>query len=451
MASLRAIRVEGLHGVSPAGTFRSPDPPIPRSPDPPIPRSPMPIRYLTSGESHGPALVGIVEGLPAGVPVSPADLDEHLARRWLGFGRGGRAKIERDRVRVRAGVRFEHTMGSPVALELENAAYERDRSGWPEVMAVEGTGDDVERVSMPRPGHADLAGAQKYGFDRAPRGPDVRPVIDRSSARETAMRVACCSLARQLLRALGIEVGSHVVRLGAVGYDGVEAWRAARDRLLADGGARALYKAADASEVRMLDDALSARAIEHIKETKKAGDTLGGVYEVVATGVPVGLGSYVHWDRRLDGRLAQAILSIQAQKAVEVGDGNEAGWRPGSEVHDPIAANASGGYGRTSNNAGGVEGGVSNGMPIIVRGTMKPIPTLIRPLGSVDLATGTAEPTRYERSDVTSVPAASTVAEATVAWTLAEALLERYGADTFEAVRGRLEADRAAGLGASAA
>ena len=409
----------------------------------------MPIRYLTSGESHGPALVGIVEGLPAGVPVRPADLNEHLSRRWLGYGRGGRAKIETDRVSVQAGVRFEQTMGSPVALVLENAAFLRDRSGWPEVMAVDGDGADIDRISMPRPGHADLAGAQKYGFDREPRGPDVRPVIDRSSARETAMRVACCSVARQMLREVGIEVGSHVVRLGAVGYASLADWQDARDTLLAEGGARRLYEAADASEVRMLDDALTADAIEHIKATKKAGDTLGGVYEVVATGVPVGLGSYVQWDRRLDGRLAQAVLSIQAQKAVEVGDGNEAGWRPGSEVHDPIVARSSGGYGRASNHAGGVEGGVSNGMPIVVRGTMKPIPTLIKPLGSVDLATGTAEPTRYERSDVTSVPAASTVAEATVAWTLAEALLERYGADTFEALRERVEADRAAGLGAS--
>ena len=409
----------------------------------------MPIRYLTSGESHGPALVGIVEGMPAGVPIHPEAINEHLSRRWLGYGRGGRAKFEHDRVNVQAGIRFEHTMGSPIALVVENAAYEKDRSGWPQVMSVEGEGAGIDKISMPRPGHADLAGAQKYGFDREPRGPDVRPVIDRSSARETAMRVACCSVARQMLRALGIEVGSHVVRLGAVGYASSSDWQAARDALLAEGGARALYEAADQSEVRMLDADLSAQTIDHINETKKAGDTLGGVYEVVVTGVPVGLGSYVHWDRRLDGRLAQAILSIQAQKAVEVGDGNEAGWRPGSEVHDPIVASSKGGYGRTSNHAGGVEGGVSNGMPIIVRGTMKPIPTLIKPLGSVDMATGTAEPTRYERSDVTSVPAASTVAEATVAWTIAEALLERYGADTFEALRQRVEADRQAGLGAT--
>ena len=407
------------------------------------------LRYLTAGESHGPALVGIVEGMPAGVPVTPSDLNEHLSRRWLGFGRGGRAKVERDQIEVLGGVRFSHTMGSPVALLLANAAYEKDRAGWPEKMAVTGDGEGVERVTLPRPGHADLAGAQKYGFDRPPHGPDVRPVIDRSSARETAMRVACCSVARQMLRALGIEVGSHVVRLGAVGLDDPADWLRQRDALLAEGGARALYEAADASPVRMLDADLSERAVEHVKQTKKEGDTLGGVYEVVATGVPVGLGSYAQGDRRLDGRLAQAVLSIQAQKSVEVGDGYHAGRRPGSEVHDPITRTETGGvarWGRESNHAGGVEGGISNGQPLVVRGTMKPIPTLIRPLGTADLESGEAQPTRYERSDVTSVPAASTVAEATVAWEIAVALVERYGGDTFEALAARVEADRQRGL-----
>jgi chorismate synthase len=398
------------------------------------------LRFLTAGESHGAALVGIVEGLPAGVPVSVEEIDRHLARRWLGVGRGGRRKVETDRATILSGVRFGHTMGGPVALLIENAAHHADRAGWPEVMAVGGSGEGVEKVTLPRPGHADLAGAQKYGFDRAPRGPDLRPVIERSSARETAMRVACGSLARGLLDALGVEIASHVVRLGAVGSAG--AWADVRDRLLADGGPRALNDAADASPVRMLDAALSDAAVAHVEAARKAGDTLGGVYEVVATGVPVGLGSYVHWDRRLDGRLAQAILSIPAQKAVEIGDGVEAAARPGSEVHDAIVP-GEGGLTRATNRAGGVEGGISNGMPVVVRGYMKPIPTLIRPLPSVDLSTGEAGPTRYERSDVTSVPAASTVAEAMVAWVLAEALLERYGGDTFEAVQARLAADRA--------
>ncbi len=390
------------------------------------------IRYLTAGESHGEALVGIVEGMPAGVPVTASYLDGHLARRWLGFGRGGRARIEQDRIHVYSGIRFGRTMGSPVALRLDNAAYLRDRSGWPEVMSVEATDEPVEKITLPRPGHADLAGVQKYGFD------DIRPVIDRSSARETAMRVACCSVARRLLEEFGIEVGSHVVRIGNVSAGDPAP---AVDRLIREGGARALYGEADRSEVRMLDSDASRRAIEHIVETRENGDSLGGVYEVVVTGVPPGLGSYVHWDRRLDGLLAQAILSIQAQKGVEIGDGVAAAGLPGSQVHDEILP----GLSRRSNRAGGVEGGVSNGMPIVVRGYMKPIPTLIRPLGTVDLRTGEAQPTRYERSDVTSVPAASTVAEATVAMVIANAFLQKYGGDSLDEIRGRYEREREAG------
>ena len=408
------------------------------------------LRFLTAGESHGPALVGIVEGLPAGLPVALDAVNRDLARRWLGVGRGGRAKLETDRVEVLSGVRFGRTMGGPVALRLVNAAFDRDRAGWPDVMAVEGTGEGVAPVTLPRPGHADLAGAQKYGFDRPPLGPDVRPVIERSSARETAMRVACGAFAKALLRHVGVEVGSHVVRLGAVGYDGPEAWAPLADPLLAR-GAEALAFAADASEARMLSADLTADAVAHVRAAKEAGDTLGGVYEVVATGVPPGLGSYVQWDRRLDGRLAQAIVSIQAQKAVEVGDGVEGAARPGSEVHDPIARGADGGLTRGSNHAGGLEGGVTNGMPVVVRGHMKPIPTLIRPLGTVDLATGEPGPTRYERSDVTSVPAAAVVAEAAVAWTLAVALLESFGADRADALAARVAEHRARFAGAPAA
>jgi chorismate synthase len=390
------------------------------------------LRYLTAGESHGEALIGIVEGMPAGVPLAADDINEHLARRWLGYGRGGRSKIENDRVHIYSGVRFSKTLGSPIAFRLDNAAYRKDRSGWPEVMAVEGSGDDVEKVTLPRPGHADLVGTQKYGFD------DIRPEIDRSSARETAMRVACCSVARQLLRQVGIEVGSHVVRLGEVGYPAPDAWNERARPLLDEGGARAVYEAADASDVRMLDPDLTTEAVEHIKATKKEGDSLGGVYEVIVTGVPPGLGSYVQWDRRLDGRLAQAILSIQAQKAVEVGDGVRGAGRPGSQVHDPIVEE-DGAYRRRTNNAGGIEGGISTGMPIVVRGYMKPIPTLIKPLDTVDIATGEAQPTRYERSDVTSVPAASTVAEATVAFVLANALLDKFGGDSFDELRRHIE------------
>lgn len=392
------------------------------------------IRYLTAGESHGEALIGIVEGMPAGVPLTAEDINEHLGRRWLGYGRGGRSKFERDQVHLYSGLRFSKTMGSPIALRLDNAAYRKDRSGWPEVMAVGGTGEGVEPVTLPRPGHADLVGLQKYGFS------DIRPVIDRASARETAMRVACCTVARRLLQHFGIEVGSHVVRIGAVGFEAPEAWHDRVAALLDEGGAAALYRAADQSEVRMLDDELTARCIAHIDETKKQGDSLGGIYEVVVTGVPPGLGSYVHWDRRLDGQLAQAILSIQAQKAVEVGDGVEGAYRPGSRIHDEIVREGAR-YRRRTNHAGGVEGGMSNGMPIVVRGYMKPIPTLIKPLDTVDVASGEPQPTRYERSDVTSVPAASTVAEATVALVIANALLEKYGGDSLDEIRQRYAAD----------
>lgn len=385
------------------------------------------IRYFTAGESHGEALIGIVEGLPAGVPVTNDDINLHLARRWLGYGRGGRSKFERDQVHIYSGVRFSKSMGSPIALRLDNAAYTKDRSGWPEVMNTVGSGEGIEKVTLPRPGHADLTGLQKYRFD------DIRPVIDRASARETAMRVACCTFARQLLKEFGIEIGSHVIRLGEVGYDDPESY-ADRTAALLENGAEALFAAADESEVRMLDDRMSERCIEHIDETKKRGDSLGGVYEVIVTGVPVGLGSYVQWDRRLDGLLAQAIMSIQAQKAVEIGEGVLGAYRPGSRVHDEIVRSGDG-YPRRTNRAGGIEGGMSNGMPIVVRGYMKPIPTLIKPLASVDLASGESQPTRYERSDVTSVPAASTVAEATVAVVIANAFLEKFGGDSMEEIR----------------
>lgn len=391
------------------------------------------IRYLTAGESHGKALIGIVEGMPAGVSLTAGDINEHLARRWLGYGRGGRVKIELDEIEILSGVRFGKTIGSPIALRLENASHLKDQSNWPNVMAVEGDGEGIDKVTLPRPGHADLAGAQKYGFD------DIRPVIERASARETAMRVACCTVSRTMLRELGIDVASHVTRLGAVGFKMPDSWREHVEELIEQGGAPAVYQAADKSVVRMLSTELTEAATEHIKKAKAAGDSLGGAYEIIVTGVPVGLGSYAQWDRRLDGRLAQAILSIQGQKAVEIGEGFAGGSTPGSAYHDPIIKNQGGQFVRASNYAGGIEGGVSNGMPIIVRGTMKPIPTLIKTLDTVDIATGEAQPTRYERSDVTSVPAASTVAEATVAWVLADALLERFGGDTFEQVRTRLE------------
>jgi len=388
------------------------------------------LRYLTAGESHGEALIGIVEGMPAGVPVTRSMIDEQLARRWLGFGRGGRAKFETDQVHIYSGVRFSKTMGGPIAIRLDNAAYRRDKSGWPDVMAIEGDGEGVDAITLPRPGHADLTGAQKYQLD------DIRPVIDRSSARETAMRVACCSLARLFLRELGIEVGSHVTRIGEVGYGSPGDYA----ELLKDieaVGAESINRSADLSEVRMLDSDLTAACIEHIKTVKKEGDSLGGSYEVIVTGVPVGLGSFVQWDRKLDARLGHAILSIQAQKGVEIGDGIAAATERGSAIHDPITADGDA-FPRTQNRAGGIEGGMSNGMPIVVRGFMKPIPTLIKPLGTADMASGEQQPTRYERSDVTSVPAASTVAEAVVAMEIANAVLEKFGGDSLEEIKERI-------------
>jgi len=381
------------------------------------------LRYLTAGESHGEALIGIVEGMPSGVPLTNDIINQHLARRWLGFGRGGRAKFEQDQVHIYSGLRFSKTIASPIAMRLDNAAYTRDKSGWPEVMALGGEGEGIKPITLPRPGHADLEGVRKYGFD------DIRPVIDRASARETAMRVACCSIARQLLKQFGIEVGSHVIRIGKVGWQNDEDWYPARDALL-EQGAEAVNDLADQSQVRILDNEISSVCVDHIQEVKRSGDSLGGVYEVIVTGVPPGLGSYVHWDRRLGGLLAQAILSIQAQKGVEIGDGIANATHLGSQVHDEIYLDESSGYRRRSNHAGGLEGGMTNGMPIIVRGYMKPIPTLIKPLETVDMVTGESQPTRYERSDVTSVPAASTVAEATVAWVIANALIEKYGADS---------------------
>ena len=398
------------------------------------------IRYLTAGESHGEALIGVVEGVPAKLPLTSDDINEHLARRWLGYGRGGRSKIENDKVYIYSGIRFSETLGHPISFRIDNGAYEKDRAGWPEKMAIEGSGEDIEKVTLPRPGHADLAGMQKFEFD------DIRPVIDRSSARETAMRVACCSVARRLLNEFGIQVGSHVVRLGEVGYDEPEEWYDQVQELLDEGGAQAVYQAADESETRMLDQEMTERCVEHIKETKKKRDSIGGVYEVIVTGVPPGLGAYVQWDRRLDGKLVQAICSIQAQKAAEIGNGVQNAYRYGSQVHDPIIRE-DGEYRRRSNNAGGIEGGVSNGMPIVVRGYMKPIPTLIKPLDSVDTETKEAQPTRYERSDVTSVPAASTVAEATVSLVIANAFLRKYGGDSIPEMRRHIEADQEADVG----
>ena len=381
------------------------------------------FRFSTAGESHGPALAAVVEGLPAGLPLRADDLDRELRRRQGGYGRGGRMRIESDRAEILSGVRHGETLGSPVALLVRN----RDWANWTEAMSaepVESSGDDeaMRRVFFPRPGHADLVGALKY--DRT----DARDILERASARETAARVACGAVARRLLAELGITVGSHVVALGGVVAS------------LSGEIPEDLNAASDPSPVRCLDPEAEGRMIDAIDAAKRDGDTLGGVVEVVARGLPAGLGSHVSWDGRLDGRLAGALMSIQAIKGVEIGLGFEGAMRPGSRVHDPIvrdtAERRGGGYGRSSNNAGGLEGGITTGAPLVARAAMKPISTLMRPvLGTVDLRTGAPAEAVRERSDVCAVPAAGVVAEAMVALVLAGALREKFGGDSLDEMR----------------
>ena len=377
------------------------------------------LRWLTAGESHGPELVAVLEGLPAGVPVSLDGIRADLARRKLGYGRGARQKFEEDELNLSGGVRFGLSMGSPIALRIGNTEWPR----WVDVMSAEPVDlDNLPKgrgapLTRPRPGHADLAGMQKYGHD------DARPVLERASARETAARVALGELARQYLRqSFGIEVVSHVVSLGAV--------RAPEGVLPGpQDGPRV-----DADPVRCLDVAASAAMREEIDAARKDGDTLGGVVEVVGYGLPPGLGSHVHWDRRLDGRLAAALMSIQAIKGVEVGDGFTTARRRGSQAHDEIEPGADG-IRRTTNRAGGIEGGMSTGEVLRVRAAMKPISTVPRALATVDVRTGEPAKAINQRSDVTAVPAAGVVAEAMVALVLADAAAEKFGGDSVPEVR----------------
>ncbi len=370
------------------------------------------LRWTTAGESHGPSLLALIDGVPAGLALVAADVDRDLARRQRGYGRGGRMKIEHDTARLDAGVRGGETLGSPIALRIDN----RDYANWQGRMGPEPFVSPPEPVTTPRPGHADLAGLLKY--DRH----DVRDVLERASARETAARVACGAVARKLLAACGVVVRSRVVSIGSV-RDGAEADARAwvPDGELAD--------RLEASSLRVLDEAAEAAMRAEILATSHAGDTLGGVIEVAAVGVVVGLGSYAQWDRRLDGRLAQAAMSVQAIKAVELGEGWAAASLRGSAVHDAIE-HREGAYARTSNRAGGVEGGVTNGEPVVLRAAMKPISTLRRPMGSVNVLTHEPSPANTERSDVCAVPAAGVVLEAMVCLTLADAMLEKFAGDS---------------------
>ncbi|NWN95741.1 MAG: chorismate synthase, partial [Bacillus sp. (in: Bacteria)] len=373
---------------------------------------------LTAGESHGPALTTIIEGLPAGMPLTAEEINTDLARRQKGYGRGRRMQIEKDRAIISAGVRHGLTLGSPVALTVEN----RDWVHWNKIMGIEplpdGADDVKRRVTRPRPGHADLAGGIKYGHR------DLRNVLERSSARETTVRVAAGAVAKKLLKELGIEVASHVLEIG-----GVRAEKVSYDSLAS------LQEKADGSPVRCLDDGAAQKMMEAIDTAKKNGDSIGGIVEVIATGMPAGVGSYVHYDRKLDAKLARAIISINAFKGVEFGLGFEMAHRPGSEVHDEIAWSEETGYTRKTNRLGGFEGGMTTGMPIVVRGVMKPIPTLYKPLQSVDIETKEPFAASIERSDSCAVPAASVVCEAVVAWELAEAITAQFYSDRMDVLK----------------
>jgi chorismate synthase len=373
------------------------------------------LRWLTAGESHGRALLAICEGVPAGVEVATADVAAALARRRAGYGRGARMKFEQDEVELTGGVRHGRTLGGPVAIRIGNTEWPK----WDTVMAP----DPVEEyvlaeqarnapLTRPRPGHADLAGMQKYGFD------DARAVLERASARETAARVALGEVARRFLRqAVGAEIVSHVVAIGSVrAPDGLAPLPEHLDRV-------------DADPVRCLDPAASAAMQAEIDQAKRDGDTLGGIVEVVAYGLPPGVGSHVHWDRRLDGRLAGALMSIQAIKGVEIGDGLATAGRRGSQAHDEME-NTEGGVRRLTNRAGGIEGGMSTGEPIRARAAMKPISTVPRALATIDVRTGEAAKAINQRSDVTAVPAAGVVAEAMTALVIADAVLEKFGGDS---------------------
>ncbi|MGG3734795.1 chorismate synthase [Heyndrickxia coagulans] len=376
------------------------------------------MRYLTAGESHGPALTTIIEGLPAGIPLTAEEINTDLARRQKGYGRGRRMQIEKDRAMISAGVRHGLTLGSPVALTVEN----RDWVHWNKIMGIEPLPEDADdvkrRVTRPRPGHADLVGGIKYGHR------DLRNVLERSSARETTVRVAAGAVAKKLLKELGIEVASHVLEIG-----GVRAEKVPYDSLAS------LQEKADGSPVRCLDDGAAQKMMEAIDTAKKNGDSIGGIVEVIATGMPAGVGSYVHYDRKLDARLARAIISINAFKGVEFGLGFEMAHRPGSEVHDEIAWSEETGYTRKTNRLGGFEGGMTTGMPIVVRGVMKPIPTLYKPLQSVDIETKEPFAASIERSDSCAVPAASVVCEAVVAWELAEAITDQFYSDRMDVLK----------------
>jgi len=378
----------------------------------------MAMKLTTAGESHGPGLTCVLEGVPAGLVLDREAIDADLARRQLGHGRGGRMKIERDRVEVTGGVRHGRTLGGPIALQVTN----RDYSNWEERMSPWPVEGEVAEVHLPRPGHADLAGTMKYGLT------DVRDVLERASARETAARVAGGAVARSFLRALGVEIRSHVLQIASVNAP-------RRDAMTVEE-----FADVDSSPVRCLDEDATRAMVAEIDALRRANESLGGVFEVRAFGLLPGLGSHVSWEERLDGRLAQAVVSIQAVKAVAIGDGFEVAGLPGSQAHDEIFFDERRGYHRLTNRAGGLEGGMTTGDPLVLRGSMKPLPTLTKPLRSVDIATHEPAQALRERTDSCTVPAAGVVAEAMVAFVLADAYRAKFGGDHIDDVRAALAA-----------
>lgn len=382
------------------------------------------LRWLTAGESHGPELIAVLEGLPAGVPVTSSDIQDALARRRLGYGRGARMKFEKDEVTLSGGVRHGLSMGGPVAISIANTEWPK----WQDVMsgdpvdAEKLTGARAEALTRPRPGHADFTGMQKYGFL------DARPVLERASARETAARVAIGEVAERFLAELGIRLVTHTVAIGSA-----DGGREVRRPNFSD-----LAKL-DADEVRCFDPELSKRLVAEIEEAHKDGDTLGGVVETLVYGLPPGLGSFVHWDRRLDSQLAAAVMGVQAIKGVEIGDGFETATRRGSKAHDELERDTSGVTRRLTDRAGGIEGGMSNGDVVIVRAAMKPISTVPRALATIDVSTGEAAKAHHQRSDVCAVPAAGVVTQAMIALVIANAVLEKFGGDSVSETKRNLE------------
>ncbi|GJQ64501.1 MAG: chorismate synthase [Melioribacteraceae bacterium] len=387
------------------------------------------IRFLTAGESHGKGLTAIVEGMPSNVEIPNEYINSHLARRQLGYGRGGRMKIETDKAEITGGIRFKKTLGSPVSMYIQN----RDWENWTDKMSPESDmPKDIEKITIPRPGHADLVGATKYNLE------DIRNSIERSSARETAARVAACSVPRKMLENLGIYVGSYVESIGGIYPENSFYHQLLDNDIPEDLNAVEIAYKADKSKVRVLEQTQEEKIVEKIKVAKKNGDTLGGTMVAFATGVPAGLGSFVHYDTKMDTEIAASIMSINAIKGVEIGSGFLSAEIFGSESHDEIIKDGKM-FSRKSNRAGGIEGGISTGLPIIVRAAMKPIATLMSPIGTVDLATMNEIEARRERSDFVAVPACAVIMESMLAWSIAGFVIQKFGGDSFEEIKERFE------------